>query len=202
MVQIRNTGIKFPLLARYSDLQIMTRINEQIEALTSTFGCEEEKSASGTETYFKVQSSVEYNKDRILSIYASATYYCDGPYPTNDSNLSLTFDVRSGEMIAFEQLFKDYESDMEPILETIFSDQIKKSEALMEAGKEPGGSCENDPELFSLEHLAESTFNFYFLTRGWLSNRNGRMSSKPVPGVLQFLTRRLNNLPPRMEYLR
>jgi len=54
MVQIRNIGIKFPLLARYSDLQIMTRINEQIEELTSTFGCEEEKSAGGTETYFKV----------------------------------------------------------------------------------------------------------------------------------------------------
>lgn len=166
MVEIRNTNIKFPRLAKYSDTQIMDRINEQIEALTATFGCEKEKSTSETETYFKVQSSVEYGKNMILSIYASASYYCAGPYPTNDSNLSLTFDLRSGEKISFAQLFKDYESDMEPILEIIFSEQIKKSETLMDAGKEADGTCQNDPDLFSLEHLEESTFNFYFSDKG------------------------------------
>jgi hypothetical protein len=165
MVQIRNTGITFPVLTGYPDPAIMERVNGQIEALTSTFGCEEEPVA-GTDTYFKVQSSVEYNRNKILSIYASAAYYCDGPYPTNDSNISLTFDLTKGEKITFEELFKDYETDKEPILETVFAEQIEKSEELMEAGMEADGSCENDPDLFSLEHLDESAFNYYFSDQG------------------------------------
>jgi hypothetical protein len=139
-----------------ADKQVMATVNRTIEERTSEFGCE----AGGKGSYYRVRSRVEYAEGRIFSIYASAAYYCGGPYPTNDSNVSLTFDLRTGKLLQFSDLFSDYERDKEQIVKTIFARRIAASERLAAAGKPREDSCEGDPELYSLEHLKNSEYAF------------------------------------------
>ena len=97
---------------------------------------------------------------------ASASYYCGAAYPTNDVNMSLTFDLRTGEKVGFEQLFKDYEADKREILRTIFAKQVEMATKLAAAGKQGSDNCEEDAELFSLERLEESSYSYNFTRAG------------------------------------
>jgi hypothetical protein len=154
--RVRNTGILFPRLIRFPDKALMAKVNSAIDQKTSEFGCE----GGGKGSYYRVRSRVEYADNKLFSIYATAAYYCGGPYPTNDSNVSLTFDLRTGSLVEFEDLFANYERDREQILKTIFARQIAASERLVASGKSREESCEGDPELYSLEHLKNSEYAF------------------------------------------
>lgn len=83
----------------------MVAVNREIDELMST-QCED-----GGD--YEIKSAVTYATKDIFSIYASASYYCGGPYPTNDANLSMTFDLKTGRAVSFKDLFKDYEADKE-----------------------------------------------------------------------------------------
>lgn len=167
-VPVGTTGVQFPKLTRYRDQAILKDVNQKIDTLTSTMRCEN----SAEENTYQVKSSVTYAAKDIFSIYASASYYCGGPYPTNDSNVSLTFDLKTGTVVSFQNLFRDYEADKKDILRTIFSKQVARAEQLAtERGKATqrnngDRSCENDPALFSLEHLKQSDFAFNLSKEG------------------------------------
>lgn len=161
---VGKTGIQFPRLIQYRDPAIVSAVNREIDQLTSTMGCEE-KSKDNT---YEVRSEVTYATKDIFSIYASASYYCGGAYPTNDSNMSLTFDLKTGKVVAFPDLFKNYEADKKKILKTIFAKQVaqaaRRGKTKGAGGKE--GSCENDPNLFGLDNLMQSEFAFNFAKQG------------------------------------
>ncbi|MEJ7709045.1 MAG: hypothetical protein WKF84_04120 [Pyrinomonadaceae bacterium] len=118
----------------------MRRVNRQIDKVTREFGCGEADRNSS----FKVRSAVSTLKMRSLSIYATAEYYCGTAYPTNDANSSMTFDLRTGKQVKFEELFKDYESDSQEILKIIFAKQIRSAEKLAASGKPRENTCEGD----------------------------------------------------------
>lgn len=158
-VPVRRTGIRFPRLMRFRDQRVMREVNRQIDEFTKDFGC------SGKDSYYKVRSKVAYAGKDIFSIYASAQYYCGGPYPTNDDNISQTFDLRTGKKVSFEELFNSYETNKREILKTIFATQVARAEKAAASGKNTEDSCEG-PDLYSLDNLEGSTFAYNFSSAG------------------------------------
>jgi len=122
MARVRRTGIRFPRLVRYTDQAVVRKINQQIDKVTSEFGCGGPKGS-----YYNVRAKVEFAEKDIFSIYASAEYYCGGPYPTNDSNISITFDLVTGKQLQFRDLFADYEKNKRESFEQYF---LNKSRGL------------------------------------------------------------------------
>lgn len=160
--RVRRTGILFPRLVRLKDKEVLRKVNRQIDKVTSEFGCEE----GSKNSYYNVKSRVDFADKDIFSIYASAEYYCGGAYPTNDSNTSLTFDLRTGKQIEFEELFTNYESNKREILRVIFAKQVAHSENLVKTGRQKAGTCEGDADLYSLDNLENNTFSFNFSKAG------------------------------------
>lgn len=162
---VRNTGIEFPRLTAYKNVTAMDRVNAQIDELTKEFGCPEPR---GKDDTYKVSSRVEYAAQDTFSIYASANYYCGGPYPTSDKNVSITFDLRTGEKVEFAELFENYEANKDKILKIIFASQLARTERLLAAGKQrdENSDCEEDPSLFTLEGLRDSEYAYNFSERG------------------------------------
>ena len=158
------TGIQFPRLTSFKDAAVMRSVNRQLDAMAGEFGCHLSRPQKGTG--YKVRSQVEYADRDVFSIYASASYYCGGPYPTNDRNSSVTFDLRTGRRVQFESLFRSFATDKRAILETIFRKQINRAAAAAAANRPNDGACEADPTLFSLENLERSTFAFTFTSAG------------------------------------
>jgi hypothetical protein len=163
-IAVGKTGVQFPILTRYRNPAIVDAVNREIDRLTSMMRCEE-----GGD--YDVKSFVTYAAKDIFSIYASASYYCGGPYPTNDSNMSVTFDLKTGKLIDFPSLFSNYEADKRAILKIIFSKQMARIESLVsrpEEKKPPRESedCQDDASLFSIENLENSDFAFNFSKEG------------------------------------
>ena len=163
MTAVRDTGIKFPRLTFYANAKVMKEVNRQIDEVTSEFGCEAtERSKKGN--FFEVESRVEYSARQIFSVYVLESFFCGGMYPTGYNN-SLTFDLKTGELIDFEELFQDYERNETEILRVIFAKQIKRSEKIATSGKKEG-TCDGDPDIYSLENLEDSVFAFNFSAEG------------------------------------
>ena len=163
MSPVGDTGIQFPRLTAYKDVTTMNLVNAQIDEVTKEFGCPEPHRKDDS---YEVFSRVEYADQDIFSIYASANYYCGGPYPTNDANMSLTFDLRTGKKVEFAGLFKNYEVNKDAILRIIFASQLARTERLLAAGKKSDENCEDDPELFTLEVLRNSDYAYNFSEDG------------------------------------
>ena len=109
---------------------------------------------------------MEYAAKDVFSIYASASWYCGGPYPTNDANMSLTFDLKTGKKTEFENLFKNYDEDKDQILRTIFAVQLEKADSLAASGKQSDNTCEGEPDIFSIERLRDSSYSYTFSKAG------------------------------------
>jgi hypothetical protein len=161
-VRVRRTTIWFPRLARLRDKEVLRKVNRQIDKVTSEFGCE----SGSKHSYYNVRSKVDFADKDIFSIYASAEYYCGGAHPINDANISLTFDLRTGKQVEFEELFTNYEMNKREILRAIFAKQVERSEKLAKTGRQKENSCEGDADLYSLENLESSTFSFNISKQG------------------------------------
>jgi hypothetical protein len=159
------TQIRFPRLTAYKDITTMNRVNAQLDELSKEFGC---PAPHGKDDWYKVISRVEYAAKDILSIYASANYYCGGPYPTNDANMSLTFDLRTGKKVQFAELFKSYDVNKDQILKVIFARQLARTKKLLAAGKktDESSNCEENSDLFTLEILQDSEYAYNFSEKG------------------------------------
>ena len=161
IVRVR-PGVRFPRLTHLSNAKIMNIVNRQIDASTRDFVCPSDCKTGS----YKVSSTVGYADKDIFSIRASASYFCCGPYPTNDANVSQTYDLRTGKLIGFEELFRNYEPNKGKILATIFARQIVKALKAPAAGANNDGNCENDPSLYSADNLENSNFTYSFSRTG------------------------------------
>jgi hypothetical protein len=158
--RVGRTRILYPRLTRYRDARVMREVNRQIDAATKEFtasGC------SGKGTYFRVRSRVGYADRDIFSIYASSQYYCGGPYPTNDQNISQTFDLRTGKLVEFSDLFRNYEADKQEILKTIFGARIESAERIKASGRDTDDNCDSP---YTMDNLQGTTFNYNFSATG------------------------------------
>jgi hypothetical protein len=138
----------------------MREVNRQIDAATKEFtaaGC------NGKGSYYRVRSRVGYADRDIFSIYASAQYYCGGPYPTNDDNISKTFDLRTGKLVEFSELFRNYEADKQAILKTVFGARIESAERIKASGRDTDDNCDAP---YTMADLEGTTFNYNFSSAG------------------------------------
>lgn len=164
MIPVRDTGIQFPRLSAYKDVTTMNRVNAKIDESAKDFACSE---PHGKGNRYKVFARVEYAAQDIFSVYASANYYCGGPYPTNDENVSLTFDLRTGKRVEFSELFKNYEANKDRILKIIFSGQLARTGRLLAGkNKDENSSCEEDPGLFTIDALRDSEYAYNLSEKG------------------------------------
>lgn len=161
---VGKTGVQFPKLTYYKNTEILEKVNRKIDEITSEFGCDED--APRPKSVYKVKTNVEYLTKDIFSIYASASWFCEGSYPTNDSNISLTFDLKTGKLVEFEDLFQHYVQDKAEILKIIFATQLDRSARLVATGKAKEGTCDGDPGLYSLEHFETDLFAYNFSSAG------------------------------------
>lgn len=161
MARVRRTKMRFPRLTRFKNRAVLGVVNRQIDALTREFGCDDR----GRYNYFNLRSRVEYASQDIFSIYASTEYFCGGPYPTNDNNISVTFDMKTGKQIKFEELFKNYEADKREIIGVMFASQIATA-ARRAASRKPDSTETDCEDLFEIGQLETSTFAFNFSKDG------------------------------------
>ncbi len=162
MARVRRTKLMFPRLTRFRDRAVLNSVNRQIDVLTRDLGCE----GRGRNNYYKLRSRVEYAAKDVFSIYASAEYFCGGAYPTNDSNISMTFDMKTGKQVKFEELFKNYEADKREILGTIFASLIARAARMASGSPNKEGDCAGEADMYTIDHFESSSYAFNFSKTG------------------------------------
>lgn len=118
-------GIKTPQIVNYSDAGIIQKINTYLADIANGAKCGEDVRTSSNNSFTTIMK-VAYSKNSIFSVSIHSSYYCGGPHPTNDSNSSVTFDMETGNIVAFKDLFNNYERDKKSILGIIFEEQLKE----------------------------------------------------------------------------
>ncbi len=166
------SGISMPTVVAFPDEAVMNRVNRELTNIGTSLGCQEV--FSGTQaTYFNVDPKVVYNKNDIFSVSIHASYFCGGAYPTNDSNLSVTFDMKTGERVDFEELFQNYEQDKAKILRLIFGDLIRMGETYK-------GKDQNCNTIYSEKRFTEETIGY-----GYVVSKEGITVQPLWPHVIE-----------------
>lgn len=150
-------GHRLPRLTRHRDAGVLRRVNALIESLARGLACDEP-----SDDTFGVTGEVHYADADIFSVYISTSWFCGAAYPTSDHNDSLTFDLRSGEIVDFRALFADYERDRAAILATIFAGRVERARRV-KAGAVAPDECDGAFEMWFPE---TSTYGMSFSTSG------------------------------------
>ncbi|HSM93530.1 MAG TPA: hypothetical protein VLT47_11650 [Anaeromyxobacteraceae bacterium] len=134
-------GIALPFLVKSNSAAVAKKVNAAMQLMLDQMGCE----AGGEWT---TRSAVASSRRDVFSVSIHSSYYCGGPYPTNDANESVTFDLRTGEKIELWSLFS---APREAVLKTLLAARIGE-------GSEPeGGEC---PKKWPLEEALDFTLDF------------------------------------------
>lgn len=70
-------------------------------------------------------SAVEYAKNGVLSIAVSFEEYCGGAHP-NYGAYALNFDMATGELVRFVDLFENFEEDKQHIADIVFAESERQ----------------------------------------------------------------------------
>jgi hypothetical protein len=171
MVRHPRSGALLPRLTRFHEPVIQETVNRQLESLADSLSCDTHE-FPGNPDYFESTAKVTYISNEVLSVSVHASYYCGGPYPTNDANRSVTFDLQTGLSVSFAELFANYEQDAEAIVRTLYPERIARAEHLAASGHdEPGETCD-DAFVFSLPNLLESGFSYALSREGLIVQPN------------------------------
>lgn len=131
-------GFAVPQIVGYKNAAAMAKVNEQLSEMAYAAGCDPEFLAQpdAPETFYEATFEVSHAEDDIFSVYLRASWFCGGAYPTNGDNQSVTFDMETGETVAFADLFSRYVRNRDAIAAIIFAEQIEKY-----SGPNDGQSC-------------------------------------------------------------
>ena len=132
-------------------------VNARLDSLSASLRCED---ADTADTSFDTRASTAYAGDDVLSVSVHASYTCGGAYPTNDANLSVTYDLTTGRAVPFEALWRDYGADRDALI-GLFS-------ASLQTGPFDTDGADDCRDVLTPESLAENGFA-YTLTRDGLS---------------------------------
>lgn len=136
---------------------VMNRVNRDLEALASGLRCPKGTKHTAPLAY-RSRAAVTYAADSVLSVFVHAAYNCGGAYPTADANVSVTYDLRTGEQVPFELLFAHYRRDEAHIVRALLP-------AVRAAGMKVSGGC---AEVLTAENLSGYGFA-YSLSRAGLT---------------------------------
>ena len=105
MVVNPTSGVEMPRIRLPDRPKVEQRVNDQLDALAASLMC-----LDGGGTYSSA-ATVRHAANDVFSVQVGSSYYCGTPYPTNHADSSMTFDLWTGEAIAFKKLFEDYQRD-------------------------------------------------------------------------------------------
>lgn len=148
-VRDTTSGAELPRVTLSGRPDAERRVNADLDSLSASLTCE---GATPADSSYTSRVSVEHAADDVLSVSVHASYYCGGAYPTNDANLSVTYDLTTGEPVPFAALFRDYEADQAAIVGVLQS-------TLSAAGTEGDGGA-GCPDVLSTESLASYGFAY------------------------------------------
>lgn len=163
MVRDAATGAELPRVTLPGRPDVEARVNARLDSLSASLACEptDVPLDPDMETTFESRARATHAADDVLSVSVHASYFCGGPYPTNDANFSVTYDLTTGEAVPFEALFRDYTADRAAIagvLQTTLAPAVAGGEAPTECA-----------DLFaSPEAVAEMTFSYALADEGVL----------------------------------
>jgi hypothetical protein len=156
------TGAVLPFIISYKNSEAMERVNTYLLDMSTRMSCDSSSGRDDDELReyysYNATSSVTYAKHDIYSISIHSSYFCGGAHPNNDVNESITFDMKTGEPVSFEQLFTKYEEDKEKIVSLIFASQIQKAEESVDEE-----SCDS---MFTLDRLTDSEYSYTLGDKG------------------------------------
>ena len=90
MVPLGQNAGSYPRLYDFPDKEVLKKVNTQIDESIKNLRCFNGEGSYSTTT------EVTFSKANIFSIKAISSGYCGGAYPTDDENLSMTFDLKTG----------------------------------------------------------------------------------------------------------
>ena len=156
---VRDTlsGADLPRVTLPARPDVERRVNASLDSLSASLRCED---ADAADTTFDTRASTAYAGDDVLSVSVHAAYYCGGPYPTNDANLSVTYDLTTGREVPFEALWRDYAADRDVLL-GLFS-------ASLQTGPFDTAGADDCRDVLTPELLAQNGFA-YTLTKDGLT---------------------------------
>jgi hypothetical protein len=152
---IAATGFQFPRLTHFRDAAIAGAVNAAIDKAVREFPC---GAPEGDNTQ-DVDAAVTYAAHDILSIFASLSFNCGGPYPTVGQNVSMTFDLETGKEVRFRALFRR-DAGLDDILKAVFPGPIQRAARLSASGAEDSDDCAKST-FMSLENLRDSKLAFH-----------------------------------------
>ncbi|MBI5420946.1 MAG: hypothetical protein HZA35_01390 [Parcubacteria group bacterium] len=159
LITAPNGKYTYPIVADYSDREAMDKVNQTLSGIFKNFGCDESDSdiaqaLSDGKASWDIKVSVDYAKNNIFSIRERGSYYCGGMYPTNTVSDGLIFDMKSGEQVRFQNLFKNYEMDKDNIINTVYGDMIMTAKDLTINDTERGACADSytSESLTSIDH--------------------------------------------------
>ncbi len=171
-VEINN--FKIPQIKNFHNNAIEQKVNNYLTDVAKNSTCSDVPSSGNN--YYNLDMKVSYAKNDIFSISIHSSWYCSGPYPTNDSNNSLTFDMKTGEVVPFAKLFSNYEKDRKTIMSLIFSEQIQKT-----SGAPSDQSCNG---IYSMKNEGRDTGD-YFKSIDYNIESSGLSGQPSFPHVIE-----------------
>ncbi len=136
MTKTQSGLYEYPVIVDYKNEVTMQQVNEDIENTYYDFDCWN----TGGENNGSVVLSVDFAQNDVLSITEDGWYTC-GERQVDKALRTVTFDLRSGDVVGFTELFSNFELHKEEILTTIYSDVIYGAELYARQGQEEEGLC-------------------------------------------------------------
>lgn len=152
MIANATSGVEMPRIGLPGRPDVEQRVNEQLDSLAASFVCEGVE-MDGENAWYEANVVVAHAADDVFSVGIGAGYYCGGPYPTNRADVSITFDLRSGEAVGFRALFADYKRDRAGIARA-FVERLAPEDL---------DGCE---DVLTVEELAERSFAYTISSDG------------------------------------
>ena len=137
--------------------EVERRVNADLDSLSASLRCED-VGTNTADTSFDVRSAVAFAGADVLSVSVHAAYYCGGAYPTNDANLSATYDLATGRRVPFEALWRDYAADQAAITGVLGATLAPAAQA--------GEFISECADLFAPEAIATTTFAYVLSDAG------------------------------------
>jgi len=127
LVQMAAGGIPPPCrtLPRWRNARAKARINATLAEAASEMGCDGEPEEGASSFEYWMRASVTYAENDIYSVEIHSGWFCGGAHGTNDDNSSMTFDLRTGSVVGFADLFANYARDKDAVLAAVFGEEVE-----------------------------------------------------------------------------
>jgi hypothetical protein len=135
-------------------------VDAQLDSMAAAMSCGGGAETDGKNTWFEYEARVSYASDSVLSVPVRASWSCGGPSPTNGANLSATFDLRTGRLVEFTELWANWSRDGEAIMRAIFPEQTAQADRVAGEEVDPNGpdACH---AYYAAEELATGNYLRY-----------------------------------------